>query len=295
MNLDKAITLYLNHLSIEKNLSSNSISAYKRDLEFFSKNVKEKNISKISEKDIKKVIGIHRKDHSAKSTQRMIASLKGFHKYLFLESQIEIDPAVNIESLNLPLSLPKTLEIDQVLKLLDNIKPSTSENIRNRLIFEFLYGTGVRISELVNIDLSDIDLDNKIIKIRFGKGSKQRLVPLGKTLEKFIESYLTRVRNSLIKDTKEQSLLLNNQGKRLSRQSIWSIVHKIAQENGLSDLTPHTLRHAFATHLLEGGADVRVVQELLGHSSVNTTQIYTHVTVEKLKEVFAQTHPRARK
>lgn len=295
MNLDKAITLYLNHLSIEKNLSSNSISAYKRDLEFFSKNVNEKNISKISEKDIKKVIGIHRKDHSAKSTQRMIASLKGFHKYLFLESQIEIDPAVNIESLNLPLSLPKTLEIDQVLKLLENIKPSTSENIRNRLIFEFLYGTGVRISELVNIDLSDIDLDNKIIKIRFGKGSKQRLVPLGKALEKIIESYLTRVRNSLIKDTKEQSLLLNNQGKRLSRQSIWSIVHKIAQENELSDLTPHTLRHAFATHLLEGGADVRVVQELLGHSSVNTTQIYTHVTVEKLKEVFAQTHPRARK
>lgn len=295
MNLDKAITLYLNHLSIEKNLSSNSISAYKRDLEFFSKNVNEKDISKISEKDIKKVIGIHRKDHSAKSTQRMIASLKGFHKYLFLESQIEIDPAVNIESLNLPLSLPKTLEIDQVLKLLENIKPSTSENIRNRLIFEFLYGTGVRISELVNIDLSDIDLDNKIIKIRFGKGSKQRLVPLGKTLEKFIESYLTRVRNSLIKNTKEQSLLLNNQGKRLSRQSIWSIVHKIAQENELSDLTPHTLRHAFATHLLEGGADVRVVQELLGHSSVNTTQIYTHVTVEKLKEVFAQTHPRARK
>ena len=295
MNLDKAITLYLNHLSIEKNLSSNSISAYKRDLEFFSKNVNEKDISKISEKDIKKVIGIHRKDHSAKSTQRMIASLKGFHKYLFLESQIEIDPAVNIESLNLPLSLPKTLEIDQVLKLLDNIKPSTSENIRNRLIFEFLYGTGVRISELVNIDLSDIDLDNKIIKIRFGKGSKQRLVPLGKALEKIIESYLTRVRNSLIKDTKEQSLLLNNQGKRLSRQSIWSIVHKIAQENELSDLTPHTLRHAFATHLLEGGADVRVVQELLGHSSVNTTQIYTHVTVEKLKEVFAQTHPRARK
>lgn len=295
MNLDKAITLYLNHLSIEKNLSSNSISAYKRDLEFFSKNVNEKDISKISEKGIKKVIGIHRKDHSAKSTQRMIASLKGFHKYLFLESQIEIDPAVNIESLNLPLSLPKTLEIDQVLKLLENIKPSTSENIRNRLIFEFLYGTGVRISELVNIDLSDIDLDNKIIKIRFGKGSKQRLVPLGKALEKIIESYLTRVRNSLIKDTKEQSLLLNNQGKRLSRQSIWSIVHKIAQENGLSDLTPHTLRHAFATHLLEGGADVRVVQELLGHSSVNTTQIYTHVTVEKLKEVFAQTHPRARK
>ena len=295
MNLDKAITLYLNHLSIEKNLSSNSISAYKRDLEFFSKNVNEKDISKISEKDIKKVIGIHRKDHSAKSTQRMIASLKGFHKYLFLESQIEIDPAVNIESLNLPLSLPKTLEIDQVLKLLDNIKPSTSENIRNRLIFEFLYGTGVRISELVNIDLSDIDLDNKIIKIRFGKGSKQRLVPLGKALEKIIESYLTRVRNSLIKNTKEQSLLLNNQGKRLSRQSIWSIVHKIAQENELLDLTPHTLRHAFATHLLEGGADVRVVQELLGHSSVNTTQIYTHVTVEKLKEVFAQTHPRARK
>ena len=295
MNLDKAITLYLNHLSIEKNLSSNSISAYKRDLEFFSKNVNEKDISKISENDIKKVIGIHRKDHSAKSTQRMIASLKGFHKYLFLESQIEIDPAVNIESLNLPLSLPKTLEIDQVLKLLDNIKPSTSENIRNRLIFEFLYGTGVRISELVNIDLSDIDLDNKIIKIRFGKGSKQRLVPLGKALEKIIESYLTRVRNSLIQNTKEQSLLLNNQGKRLSRQSIWSIVHKIAQENELSDLTPHTLRHAFATHLLEGGADVRVVQELLGHSSVNTTQIYTHVTVEKLKEVFAQTHPRARK
>ena len=163
------------------------------------------------------------------------------------------------------------------------------------MIFEFLYGTGARISELVNTDLDDIDFESNIVKIRFGKGSKQRIIPLGKQLKIAINNYLTRERNALVSSKKScNSLLLNSRGARLSRQSIWEVINKIALQNNLAELTPHTLRHAFATHLLEGGADVRVVQELLGHSSVNTTQIYTHITVERLREVFAETHPRAR-
>ena len=193
------------------------------------------------------------------------------------------------------LTLPKTLDIKTVVDLIESIKPEDPKSIRNRLIFEFLYGTGCRISELVNTDLQDIDFESNIIKIRFGKGSKQRIIPLGTNLKKSIESYVIQVRNNLGKSKKTDSLLLNAKGQRLTRQSIWTVINKYALENGIKDLTPHTLRHAFATHLLEGGADVRVVQELLGHSSINTTQIYTHVTVDKLRETFIQTHPRARR
>jgi integrase/recombinase XerD len=181
-----------------------------------------------------------------------------------------------------------------MIKLIDSIDSPDLNSTRDKLIFEFLYGTGSRISELVNTDLDDIDIDSNLIKIRFGKGSKQRIVPLGKSLKVAINNYLIRQRNSLINGKKPiNALLLNSKGGRLSRQSIWEVVNKHAVAQKFEDLTPHSLRHAFATHLLEGGADVRVVQELLGHSSVNTTQIYTHITVERLREVFAETHPRA--
>ena len=180
-------------------------------------------------------------------------------------------------------------------RIIDSINGQDPNTTRDKLIFEFLYGTGARISELVNTDLDDIDIDSNIIKIRFGKGSKQRIVPLGKSLKKAINDYLTRNRNSLVNaKNPNNALILNSKGGRLTRQSIWEVVNRVSMQNKVEDLTPHSLRHAFATHLLEGGADVRVVQELLGHSSVNTTQIYTHITVERLREVFSETHPRAR-
>ena len=293
MNLDSVKQQYLNHLELERNLATNTIQAYSKDLDYLIDQIKNKR-ENFQLNILQEVINDYRKNHSDKSVLRLIASLKGFSKYLYSEKIIEEDIGSTIESISTTFTLPKTLDIQTVLSLIESIKPIDSKSIRDRLIFEFLYGTGCRISELVNTDLQDIDFDDNIIKIRFGKGSKQRLIPLGKSLKISVEAYVIQVRNNLLNSNKSDALLLNSRGKRLTRQSIWSVINKYAIEQGIKDLTPHTLRHAFATHLLEGGADVRVVQELLGHSSINTTQIYTHVTVDKLRETFIQTHPRAR-
>ena len=296
MNLDQALKLYLNHLSVERNLAQNTLESYKRDLSLYilsCKNVGD--ITDISEKIVQNFVNEYRIDRAESSVSRMIASIRGFHRFLVLENATSINPAQYISTGSKSLRLPKTLSVDKVIEVIESISSTDANTSRNKLIFEFLYGTGARISELVNTDLDDIDIESNIVKIRFGKGSKQRIIPLGKQLKIAINNYLTRERNALVSSKKScNSLLLNSRGARLSRQSIWEVINKIALENNLAELTPHTLRHAFATHLLEGGADVRVVQELLGHSSVNTTQIYTHITVERLREVFAETHPRAR-
>lgn len=296
MNLDQALKLYLNHLSVERNLAQNTLESYKRDLSLYMNNCKNVgDITDISEKMVQNFVNEYRTDRAESSVSRMIASIRGFHRFLVLENATSINPAQYISTGSKSLRLPKTLSVEKVIEVIESISSTDANTSRNKLIFEFLYGTGARISELVNTDLDDIDIESNIVKIRFGKGSKQRIIPLGKQLKIAINNYLTRERNALVSSKKScNSLLLNSRGARLSRQSIWEVINKIALQNNLAELTPHTLRHAFATHLLEGGADVRVVQELLGHSSVNTTQIYTHITVERLREVFAETHPRAR-
>ena len=293
MNLDSVKKQYLNHLELERSLSSNTIQAYSRDLDFLSQHLND--TKEITLKNVQEIFNLYKQNHGERSVLRLIACVKSFLKYLYAEELLEEDFSNQIETMSTRLTLPKTLDIKTVVDLIESIKPEDPKSIRNRLIFEFLYGTGCRISELVNTDLQDIDFESNVIKIRFGKGSKQRVIPLGTNLKKSIESYVIQVRNNLVKSKKTDSLLLNAKGQRLTRQSIWTVINKYALENGIKDLTPHTLRHAFATHLLEGGADVRVVQELLGHSSINTTQIYTHVTVDKLRETFIQTHPRARR
>jgi len=293
MNLDSVKQQYLNHLELERSLSSNTIQAYSRDLDFLTQRLND--TKEITLKNVQEIFNLYKQNHGERSVLRLIACVKSFLKYLHAEEFLEEDFSNQIETMSTRLTLPKTLDIKTVVDLIESIKPEDPKSIRNRLIFEFLYGTGCRISELVNTDLQDIDFESNVIKIRFGKGSKQRVIPLGTNLKKSIESYVIQVRNNLVKSKKTDSLLLNAKGQRLTRQSIWTVINKYALENGIKDLTPHTLRHAFATHLLEGGADVRVVQELLGHSSINTTQIYTHVTVDKLRETFIQTHPRARR
>ena len=296
MNLDQALKLYLNHLSVERNLAQNTLESYKRDLSLYINSCKNVgDITNISEKMVQNFVNEYRTDRAESSVSRMIASIRGFHRFLVLENATSINPAQYISTGSKSLRLPKTLSVEKVIEVIESISSTDANTSRNKLIFEFLYGTGARISELVNTDLDDIDIESNIVKIRFGKCSKQRIIPLGKQLKIAINNYLTRERNALASSKKScNSLLLNSRGARLSRQSIWEVINKIALQNNLAELTPHTLRHAFATHLLEGGADVRVVQELLGHSSVNTTQIYTHITVERLREVFAETHPRAR-
>ena len=293
MDLGSVKQKFLNHLELERNLATNTIQAYSRDLDYLTQQLNN-DLKNLNLDSCIKVIKSYSSSHSEKSVLRITACIKSFIKYLYIEGHIKNDFGSNIESISTKISLPKTLDIITVISLIENIKPDSPKSIRDRLIFEFLYGTGCRISELVNTDLQDIDFESNILKIRFGKGSKQRLIPLGKSLKNSIEAYVIQVRNNLPNFQKIDALLLNSKGKRLTRQSIWTVINKYAQEQGIKDLTPHTLRHAFATHLLEGGADVRVVQELLGHSSINTTQIYTHVTVDKLRETFIQTHPRAR-
>lgn len=296
MKLDQALKLYLDHLSVERNLAQNSLESYARDLRSYVEYLEQNNkINSFQENEIQEFLNSKREDHSESSITRLIASIRGFHKFMLLEEILDNNPAQYLSVGSKALRLPKTISSDQMNKIIDSIKGQDQNTSRDKLIFEFLYGTGARISELVNTDLDDIDTDLNVIKIRFGKGSKQRIVPLGKSLKTAIEIYLTRIRNSLVNTKKpSNALILNSKGGRLTRQSIWEVVNRIAMQNRVEDLTPHSLRHAFATHLLEGGADVRVVQELLGHSSVNTTQIYTHITVERLREVFAETHPRAR-
>ena len=293
MDLGSVKQKFLNHLELERNLATNTIQAYSRDLDYLTQQLNN-DLKNLNLDSCIKVIKSYSSSHSEKSVLRITACIKSFIKYLYIEGHIKNDFGSNIESISTKISLPKTLDIITVISLIENIKLDSPKSIRDRLIFEFLYGTGCRISELVNTDLQDIDFESNIVKIRFGKGSKQRLIPLGKSLKNSIEAYVIQVRNNLPNFQKIDALLLNSKGKRLTRQSIWAVINKYALEQGIKDLTPHTLRHAFATHLLEGGADVRVVQELLGHSSINTTQIYTHVTVDKLRETFIQTHPRAR-
>jgi integrase/recombinase XerD len=297
MRLDQALPLYLNHLATERNLSANTIESYQRDLENYLAGIDSStSIDKIEEESIQNFLNNLRSDLAESSISRLIASIRGFHKFLVQEDISKNNPAQYLSVGSKALRLPKTLSVDVINAVIDSIDISSPNSSRDKLIFEFLYGTGARISELVNTDLDDIDIDSNVVKIRFGKGSKQRIVPLGKSLKVAIENYLTRSRNSLVNSKKPSAaLILNAKGSRLTRQSIWEVVNKVALDNKLEDLSPHSLRHAFATHLLEGGADVRVVQELLGHSSVNTTQIYTHITVERLREVFSETHPRAHK
>ena len=296
MKLDQALKLYLNHLSVERNLAKNSLESYVRDLRSYVDYLDKQNKTKlIQENDIQDFMNSKRSDQSESSITRLIASIRGFHKFMIQEEISENNPAQYLSVGSKALRLPKTISSDEMNKIIDSIGGQDQNVTRDKLIFEFLYGTGARISELVNTDLDDIDIETNIVKIRFGKGSKQRIVPLGKSLKTAINNYLTRTRNSLVNTKKpNNALILNSKGGRLTRQSIWEVVNRVSVQNKIEDLTPHSLRHAFATHLLEGGADVRVVQELLGHSSVNTTQIYTHITVERLREVFSETHPRAR-
>jgi integrase/recombinase XerD len=296
MKLDQALKLYLNHLSVERNLAKNSLESYARDLRTYVDYLDKQNIHKlIQENDIQDFLNSKRSDQSEASITRLISSIRGFHKFMIQEEISDNNPAQYLSVGSKGLRLPKTISSDEMNKIIDSIGGQDQNVTRDKLIFEFLYGTGARISELVNTDLDDIDIETNIVKIRFGKGSKQRIVPLGRSLKMAINSYLTRTRNSLVNTKKpNNALILNSKGGRLTRQSIWEVVNRVSVQNKIEDLTPHSLRHAFATHLLEGGADVRVVQELLGHSSVNTTQIYTHITVERLREVFSETHPRAR-
>jgi integrase/recombinase XerD len=300
-----ALASYLDHLRIERSLSLASIEGYRRDLHRYEALLGHLNLSfsGISEDKFGEVIAaLSSAGLSTPSINRFTSAIKGFYKYCAIEYQI-VNPLVDVKSFKVARKLPKAISVEEVEALLRaSGSLSTSSSLRDRLIIELLYGTGARVAELVGIDISDISkelLDGEdvtILKLR-GKGSKERLVPIGKFAVSALDDYLVRLRPALLakNSQNERALFLNNRGKRLTRQSAWTTVLSAAKEAGLQGrVSPHVFRHSYATHLLDGGADIRVVQELLGHASVTTTQIYTLITIDKVRESYSLAHPRAR-
>lgn len=296
--LEEAADTWLHHLSVERGLSANTISNYQRDIRRYLQWLTSAGISSFTEvcsTDLERYIADLRRDGlAASSSARALVVARGLHKFLVTEGLLDIDVAAEVSPPNLGRSLPDTLTTAEVETLLAAISTETPIGVRDRALLELLYASGARISEILGLYLDDIsELAEQGILIVKGKGNKERIVPVGSFAQKAVEEYLVRGRPSL-SNGQSHALFLNSRGGALSRQSAWAILKQAAVNAGIDkDISPHTLRHSFATHLLEGGADVRVVQELLGHSSVTTTQIYTHVSAENLRQVWRTAHPRA--
>ncbi len=306
--LQQSVDSYLRHLTIERGMAKNTLLAYKRDLNSYLKYLEDKGLdspNQVQENIVRDFAQqlVTNKLMVATSVARTLAAVRGLHKFLLFEGTVETDVAATVKPPKAPRRLPKAISIQEVERLLKASGPEPDDvsgaadliRVRDRAILELLYATGARVSEVVNIDLDDL-IDPEIIRL-FGKGSKERIVPVGRYAQAALQAYLVRVRPSLAMLSKgTPALFLNQRGSRLSRQSIWQIISDAAESAKLEqEVSPHTFRHSFATHLLEGGADVRVVQELLGHASVSTTQIYTLVTVDALREIYATAHPRAQR
>jgi integrase/recombinase XerD len=300
-----ALATYIDHLRIERGLSTNSVESYRRDLTKFENILihKQLRFDEISEEEISSIIGfLSESGLATTSINRFLSSLKGFYKYCATEYSI-INPMVDINQFKVARKLPKALSVAEVSALIESTNnPANPSSLRDRALLEILYGTGARVAELVGIDVTDISQDTfdgeeiTILKLR-GKGSKERLVPLGKFAIEALDNYLVRLRPALLAKNSQnnRALFLNARGTRLTRQSAWSTVLKAAAAIGLEGrVSPHVFRHSYATHLLDGGADIRVVQELLGHASVTTTQIYTLVTIDKVRESYSLAHPRSK-
>jgi integrase/recombinase XerD len=303
--LERAVRDWLGHLDVERGVSDNTLRSYRRDLARYTAYLHSRGVTEpaaVTEVHVTDFLAGLREggpEHpplAASSAARTLVAVRGFHKFLALEGDVDSDPAAAVSPPKPPSRLPKAIGVEEVERLLEAASVGdTPASLRDRALLEVLYGAGARISEAVGLDVDDLDAEEGVVRL-FGKGSKERLVPLGSYAAQALSAYLVRGRPALAaKGRGTPAVFLNQRGGRLSRQSAWSVLRAAAERAGLGGhLSPHTLRHSFATHLLDGGADVRVVQELLGHASVTTTQIYTLVTVQRLREVYAQSHPRAR-
>lgn len=325
--LSRAARGWLNHLRVERGSSEHTLKAYERDLNRYLRYLRARGVSapaEVSEGTVFDFLAHLRtgdEDHrplAASSAARALVVVRGFHRFLAAEGDVSDDPAQVVAPPTPARRLPKAISIEEVERLLHAASVGdTPASLRDRALLEVLYGCGARVSEAIGLDIDDIDLGPRGLSVAvsgeaggeaeqdgglgavvrlFGKGSKERIVPLGSYAAEALDAWLVRGRPAFaVKGRGTPAVFLNQRGGRLSRQSAWSVIQHVAERADLSGhLSPHTLRHSFATHLLDGGADVRVVQELLGHASVTTTQIYTLVTVRHLREVYAQSHPRAR-
>lgn len=284
---------FLSYLNYEKGFSQNTLFSYKRDLKQFLVFIKGK-AEEVSRAHISRFVAfLSQKKYASSSIARKLSALKSFYHFLVREKYVKEDPTGQVILPKKIKLLPKALSLGDILKLLENIPQQEPLDIRDQALFELLYASGMRASEAMALNLLDVDLKISFVRV-LGKGSKERLVPLGEKAKKALENYILKSRPQILKNKENPALFLDQHGKRLSRQGLWWIVKKWVKILSLSSkISPHTLRHTFATHLLEGGADLRSVQEMLGHANISTTQIYTSVSRERLKKAYLSAHPRA--
>ncbi|SNZ10483.1 tyrosine recombinase XerD subunit [Terribacillus aidingensis] len=294
--MQEALDDFIHYLQIERGLSENTLQSYARDLRTYSKYLQANEVQEWAFVTRAKLTAylrwLHDNGKSAATIARTLSSIRLFHQFLLREYGLKEDPSIHIDTPKKERKLPKILSSDEVDQLLSC--PGTDIlTIRNRAMLETLYATGLRVSELLALELDDLHLEMGFVRC-FGKGSKERIVPLGDMAKARLEDYLNRSRKVLLKAKSSDILFVNHHGNSLSRQGFWKVLKQIGRDAGIQkEITPHTLRHSFATHLLENGADLRAVQEMLGHADISTTQIYTHVTKTRLKDIYKTHHPRA--
>lgn len=296
--MENYITAFIEYLQYEKGLSENTRAAYSRDLNKFNayllKNSKYSHPSEICKQDIMAFLSTQMEEGAANSTvARNLSSIKTFYKFLVLENHVQNNPTSDLETPKIKRKLPEILTIEEVDKLMEQPRVTLPLGLRDRAMLELMYGTGVRVSELLSLQIEDINSTAGFLRC-LGKGRKERIIPVNQTSIDWIQRYLARARNLLVIKYLERTLFVNANGRPMSRQGFYKILGAYAEKAELGkEVTPHTLRHSFATHLLENGADLRAVQEMLGHADISTTQIYTHLTRSRLMEVYQLYHPRA--
>jgi integrase/recombinase XerD len=285
---------FIDHLWLEDGLSKNTLESYRQDLATFSLwlTPQHKQLLTIGQADIQQYLAVRFPQSKPRSIGRLIASLRRFYRYLLRENQVSQDPTLQIESPKLPRSLPKSLNEDEVVALLKAPNVMEAAGLRDRAMLELLYACGLRVSELVGIKVTEVSLSDGVVRVT-GKGSKTRLVPMGEEAVDWLSRYIKEARSTILQKRLCNALFVTNRGEAMTRQAFWYLIKRYALLAGITKhMSPHVLRHAFATHLLNHGADLRVVQMLLGHSDISTTQIYTHVARERLKQLHSMHHPR---
>lgn len=299
MDWQSELKSFKSYLRLERSLSGNTIEAYLHDvdmlIQFFNSNSSKRDLSDVSPDDLKEfLVWINELGMLPPTQARVLSGLKAFFKFLLLDNQIKVDPSALIESPKTSRKLPDTLSIIEINKLIEAIDLSKAEGMRNKAMLELLYGCGLRVSELTNLKISNLFLDIDFIKI-LGKGDKERLVPIGTEAIKFLKIFIEEIRVHIaVKPGKEDFVFLNMRGSPISRVMVFLIIKDLAKKAGINkSISPHTFRHSFATHLIEGGADLRAVQEMLGHESITTTEIYTHLDRDYLRDTIIQFHPRS--
>lgn len=293
------LNLFMEYLTVELGLSANTRQAYERDLRLTQQALGLKNQEELLQVTRRQLLdyltSLKQEGRSQATIARRLASIKAFYRFLTAERYIKSDPAEVLEAANKGLHLPKVLSVEEVERLLDEPNLGTPEGYRDKTMLEVLYATGMRVSELISVPVSSVELNMQYI-IAYGKGSKERIIPLGSTAVKYLTRYLEVIRPQLLhgEPDKVKELFVSTWGRPMTRQRFYEIIEEYGRSAGISKkITPHMLRHSFATHLLNNGTDLRVVQELLGHADISTTQIYTHLDMERLREVYEKAHPRA--